>query len=630
MLIAKIAQVLAPHTPLDREELAALLEYPPNADMGDVALPCFTLSRTMRQSPQSIAQRLAEQISHPGLLAEAAGPYLNFRVDRALFAAELLDAARADAFRKPNIGEGERIVIDMSSPNIAKPFGIGHLRSTMIGNALYRILREVGFETVSVNHLGDWGTQFGKMIVAYRKWGEGLAIGGSDNPTKGYLELYVRFHREAEDHPELEDEARAWFKRLEDGDEEALEIWRDFIGESLKEFNRLYARLGVTFDHYLGESFYNDKMDAVVDRLGKQGLLEESDGAQVVRLDDSGMPPCLILKSDGTSIYATRDLATALYRRDVMGAAQLLYVVGGEQALHFRQVFEVLKKMGHDWAERCRHIPFGLMMMEGQKMSTRRGKVLFLEDVLNEAVEQALRLIEAKNPALPNKPAIAEAVGIGAVVFGDLKNTRTLDVNFSLQEVLNFDGETGPYLQYTYARTASILRKGATLRGDAGGGAGETDPAFGADGTGGVGGIGVSGEAGETEERDLTFGAEGTREASGADPAFHMAGTDPASGHNKAPAADYAIAGQAHTWELVVTLSKYPQRLHQTAERHEPSILARYLLELAQAFNRFYHHVKVLAGEKSEQAAKLQLVEAVGATLGRGLHLLGLQTPEEI
>ncbi|MDQ6419608.1 arginine--tRNA ligase [Paenibacillus sp. LHD-117] len=584
------ADSLAPHLPLTKEEILSLLEYPPNDELGDVALPCFALAKTMKQSPQLIARQLADTISHPSFLAEAAGPYLNFRLNRSAFGEELLRAVRADAFWRPNIGGGKRVIIDMSSPNIAKPFGIGHLRSTMIGNAIYRILREVGYDTANVNHLGDWGTQFGKMITAYLRWGNPADIQASDNATKEYLSLYVKFHEEAERHPELEDEAREWFRKLETGDKVATELWREMIGESLKQFNKLYDRLGVTFDHVLGESFYNDKMDAVIEELRRTGLLEESDGAMVVRLDEFGKPPCLLVKSNGTSIYATRDLATALYRRNEMDGSLLLYVVGGEQSLHFQQVFRVLEKMDGSWEGRCKHIPFGLMMMEGQKMSTRRGKVLFLEDVLNEAVEQAKRIIEAKNPSLRDKEAAAEAIGIGAVVFGDLKNTRTLDVDFSLSEVLTFEGETGPYLQYTYARTSSILRKAAMSPGSEAlspNGAPDASPA---------GNFGAAAAPYALPLRD----------------------------------ADFGLADNAYAWPLLKLVAFYPARLSQTAERYEPSILARYLLELAQAFNRFYHHVKVLEGSESEQAFKLEVVKAVSDLLRKGLGLLGIRALEEL
>jgi arginyl-tRNA synthetase len=377
------------------------------------------------------------------------------------------------------------------------------------------------------------------------------------------LELYVKFHDEAAAHPELEDEARAWFHKLEAGDEQALQLWRQFVADSLEEFKKLYARLGVEFDEYLGESFYNDKMDAIVSLLAAKDLLELSDGARVVRLDDLGMPPCLIVKSDGASIYGARDLATAMYRHDVMKAERLLYVVGAEQTLHFRQVFAVLEKLGLDWAQECKHIPFGLMRIEGRKMSTRKGKVVFLEEVLNEAARQAAKAVEEKNPGLSGKAEVAEQIGIGAVVFGDLKNARTLEVDFTLAEVLNFDGETGPYLQYTYARTQSLLDKAGRMPG------GEAEP-------------------------------------------------------------DFRYLSGDHAWQLLKTVALYPHSLALAAERYEPSVLARYLIDLAQAFNRFYHHERVLVEQGEERGARIALTGAVADCLQQGLALLGLQTPHEI
>ncbi|MHA7965467.1 arginine--tRNA ligase [Paenibacillus sp. CAU 1782] len=609
MIREQIAEALEGKLPLSRAEIAKLLEYPPNPEMGDAALPCFTLAKTMRQSPQQIAMNLAGELAHPEWIAEAAGPYLNFRLKRQNYASALLEQIESSSFGKPDIGKGERVIIDMSSPNIAKPFGIGHLRSTMIGNALYRILKETGHETISVNHLGDWGTQFGKMITAWLRWGGNPlntngAVDEAPSTIKKYLELYVRFHDEVENTPELEEEAREWFKRLEQGDDTAHSLWLGFVDESLKEFRKLYNRLDVSFDHYLGESFYNDKMEPVLDQLKEKGLLQESDGAMVVGLEEFGMPPCIMVKSNGTSIYATRDLATALYRRNEMKADTLLYVVGGEQALHFKQVFHVLGKMGFEWSSQCKHIPFGLMRMEGQKMSTRRGKVLFLEDVLNEAVDRAKELIQSKSPNLVNPDAVAEAIGVGAVVFGDLKNTRTLDVDYSLQEVLNFDGETGPYLQYTYARTASIVRKAGN-----------------AAMTGTVDLTSVT----TADDALINKGATASTLASmnnGAAAANHAT--------TSATTADYSLMDNDHVWDLAVTLGKYEEALIQAASRYEPSVLARYLLDLAQSFNRFYHHIKVLSGTEGEQASKIKLVRAVGQTLGRGLNLLGLKTPEEI
>jgi arginyl-tRNA synthetase len=461
MLINSAARLLASHVSLSVEETLLKLEIPPNPAMGDVAFPCFTLSKAFKLAPAVIAAQLADRVNgqDEAVRAETAGGYLNLFFDPARWARRIVDTAMSDGYGRSEAGLGQHIVIDMSSPNIAKPFGIGHLRSTMIGNALANLYRSAGYRVTSVNHLGDWGTQFGKLIAAYQHWGDRQKLEGE--PIKESLRLYVKFHEEAEAAPELEDEARDWFRKLETGDEETKELWQFFVAESLTEFNRVYDRLGVKFDLLLGESFYNDKMDAVVERLSELSLLEESDGAQVVRLDELQMPPCLILKSDGSTIYPTRDLATAIYRKNELKADQLLYVVGSEQTLHFQQVFAVLRKMGEDWQEQCRHVAFGLMKYEGRKMSTRKGKVVFLVEVLGQAVSKALGVIEAKNPALPQKESVAEAIGVGAILFGDLKNRRLLSVDFNLEEALSFDGETGPYVQYTYARILSLLRKGS-------------------------------------------------------------------------------------------------------------------------------------------------------------------------
>lgn len=563
MLKEMIAASLAEHCSLSSQQIAELLEFPPNEQLGDVAFPCFALSKLMKQSPAQIAGQLATSLPSNSLwTTSAAGPYLNFKFNRAAVIGQFVKNGGAQI---PEIGKGKRVIIDMSSPNIAKPFGIGHLRSTMIGNALYNLLGKAGYETVNVNHLGDWGTQFGKMITAYLHWG-GPADKAED-PIKAYLELYVRFHEEAKLRPELETEAREWFVKLETGDPEARRYWSMFIEDSLAAFNKLYDRLGVAFDHYLGESFYNDKMDAVVDQLSQLGLLEESDGALVVRLDEEGLPPCIIKKSDGSSIYATRDLATAIYRHDQMQGEELLYVVGAEQSLHFRQLFLVLNRMGFDWAKSCKHIPFGLMLMDGQKMSTRRGKVVFLEDVLDEAASHALRIIEEKNPTLSGKNEVAEAVGVGAVIFGDLLHSRLHEVNFSLEDVVNFEGETGPYVQYTYARTQSLLRKAA------------------------------SGNSGEQVQSE---------------------------------AADYLHTEGDYSWQLVKSLMRYPDVLVQAAQRYEPSVVARYLIELAQTFNRFYHHEKIITGNTAEQSAKLALVRLTAECLEDGLHMLGVKALKEM
>ncbi|WP_042454427.1 arginine--tRNA ligase, partial [Neobacillus dielmonensis] len=356
-----------------------------------------------------------------------------------------------------NLGNGGKVTIDMSSPNIAKPFSMGHLRSTVIGNALALIVEKSGYQPIKINHLGDWGTQFGKLISAYKRWGDAEMV--KKNPIKELLTLYVKFHAEAETDPALEDEGRSWFKKLEDGNQEALDLWQWFRDESLKEFSRIYDLMGVSFDSYAGEAFYNDKMDRIVELLEEKQLLVESDNAQVVELTEEELPPCLIKKSDGATLYATRDLAAALYRKEHYDFAQSLYVVGHEQSLHFKQLITVLKKMGFDWADRMVHIPFGMMLKDGKKMSTRKGKVVLLEEVLAESIDMARTNIEEKNPNLTNKEEVAKQVGVGAVIFHDLKNYRMNDIEFSLEEMLRFEGETGPYVQYTFARACSILRK---------------------------------------------------------------------------------------------------------------------------------------------------------------------------
>ncbi len=560
MLVTKVVHLLNEHLPIPEDKLRDMLEVPPNPKLGDLAFPCFTLAKELRKAPPLIAQELADKVSNDAIKAVPTGPYLNFFFDHALLAEEMISEVGREGFGDQNIGQGKRVIIEMSSPNIAKPFGIGHLRSTMIGNALYNLYKTLGYDALRINHLGDWGTQFGKQIVAYKRWGDAEKI--AKDPIQEFLNIYVKFHEEAESHPELEEEARMWFKKLEDGDDEALQLWQYFIDESLKEFKRMYEKLGVEFDHYMGESFYSDKMDAVVKALQAKGLLEESEGAKVVRLDEEDMPPSIILKSDGSTIYATRDLATAIYRHDYLHAEKIIYVVGAEQSLHFRQVYTVLKKMGHEWANGCEHVAFGLMKFEGRKLSTRRGHVIFLEEVLDEAIERARTIIEEKNPNLPEKESVAEAVGIGAIIFGDLKNTRIHEVNFSLDEALNFDGETGPYVQYTYARTQSVLEK-----------------------------------AGSTPISDKINGN--------------------------------FIAGE-EAWQLLKGLIDYPITLERALERNEPSILARYLIEIAKDYNRFYHHERILVDDQEERNAKLLVTALTARILKKGLTILGVKTPSKI
>ncbi|WP_025679789.1 arginine--tRNA ligase [Paenibacillus polymyxa] len=574
MLLMIATQAIVAHTGLEEKEVLSLFEVPPQPEWGDVAFPCFVLAKKFRKSPQHIAMELAELVSREaGLTASASGAYVNITLDRSAHIPSMLAELSKAEFLKPNIGYGQRVVIDMSSPNIAKPFGIGHLRSTVIGAALYRILGETGYVPISVNHLGDWGTQFGKQIAAYKRWGNEEQL--QHDPIGESLKLYVRFHQEAEHDPSLEDEGREWFRRLEQGDTEAQQLWEFFVEVSLGEFDRMYQRLNISFDHVLGESFYNDKMQAVVAQLRAKGLLEESDGALVVRLEDEQLPPCLILKKDGTTIYPTRDLATAIYRHEVMKADRLLYVVGGEQKLHFQQVFAVLKHAGETWAEQCEHVPFGLMRFAGKKMSTRRGKVVKLEEVLDEAVARAQAIITEKNPNLLEQQAIAEDVGIGAIIFGDLKNNRLNEVDFSLEEALTFEGETGPYVQYTHARIRSLLEK-AHARSDV-----------------------------DSNSSDNVLAQDGHS------PDLNIVSDE--------------MLGDAG-WALLKQLDRYHGQLIRAARQLEPSVIARFALDTAQAFNRFYAKERIVDGGQW----RIQLAEQTADMLASTLRLLGLKAPNRM
>lgn len=440
-------------------QIVQLIEVPKTSDLGDYAFPTFALAKTRRMAPVKIAPEIAAAVPSDGFRqVVATGAYVNFFLDQTSFARAVLAdiAAQGAEFGQQELGHGN-VPIDMSSPNIAKPMSMGHLRSTVIGNSIAKILTKVGYTPIKINHLGDWGTQFGKLIVAYKKWGSEEAV--KADPIKNLLEYYVRFHEEAETQPELDDEARAWFKKLEDGDEEAHKLWSWFRDESLKEFKRIYDILGVEFDSFNGEAFYNDKMDAVTDELSAKNLLEVSRGAEIVDLTKYNLNPALIRKSDGATLYMTRDLAAALYRHDHYDFAQSLYVVGMEQTEHFKQLKAVLLEMGHEWANDIHHVPFGLITANGKKLSTRKGNVILLEKVLGEAVSLAKTQIAEKHPDLKDADAVAEAVGVGAVVFHDLKNERVDSFDFNLEEVVRFEGETGPYVQYTNARANSILSK---------------------------------------------------------------------------------------------------------------------------------------------------------------------------
>ena len=445
---------------LSLEDIYQLLENPKNEDHGDLAFPTFRLAKAFRKNPAEIANEIAEDFSSKVVeKVNVVGPYLNFYLDKNTVSTQVLNdiISSPSTYGNSNVGEGKNIPIDMSSPNIAKPMSMGHLRSTVIGNALSNIVSKLGFEPVRINHLGDWGTQFGRLITAYKMWGEEDKVRA--NPIAELNELYIHFHEVLDEQPELEDVGREWFRKLEAGDEEATELWRWFRDESLNEFNKVYDRLGVTFDSYNGESFYNDKMDEIVELLEEKNLLVEDQGAQVVRLDESDLQPALIKKQDGATLYITRDLAATLFRKRNYDFKQSLYVVGQDQIYHFTQLKAVLNKMGYEWEEDIHHITFGLISIDGEKMSTRRGKVVLLEDVLDEAVQRAANQINDKNPGLANKEEVAEQVGVGAVVFHDLQHDRRNNFNFNLDDIVQFEGETGPYVQYTRARALSILKK---------------------------------------------------------------------------------------------------------------------------------------------------------------------------
>lgn len=443
------------------QELYDLIALPPTSDMGDYAIPCFKFAKILRKSPVVIAQELCSSFQTDDVVCEvsAVNGYLNFKVATAGMASSVLDKilSEGDKFGSSDIGKGKTVCLDYSSINIAKPFHIGHLSTTVLGGALYRILNFLGYKAVGINHLGDYGTQFGKLISAYKRWGDKQTV--EEGGIRALNELYVRFHREVDEHPEYEDEARAYFKKIEDGDEECLQLFKWFKQLTLKDVQKIYELLDIHFDSYAGESFYSDKMSPIVDELNEKGLLVESQGAKVVMLDEYDMPPCIILKKDGTSLYATRDMAAAQYRKNTYDFDKCLYVVAYQQNLHFKQFFKVLEMMGKDWAKDLVHVAYGMVSLEEGTMSTRKGNVVFLEDVISRCIEKAYKIIDEKNPTLENKEDAAKKVGVGAVIFGALYNNKIKDIVFSYDKVLNFEGETSVYVQYTYARAKSVLEK---------------------------------------------------------------------------------------------------------------------------------------------------------------------------
>lgn len=459
----KVVELIKKHVEeLSLEEINNLIEVPPSYDMGDYAFPVFSLAKTYRKAPNIIAEELANKITTDENFekVENKAAYLNFFIDKVKLTESVLNEMvdKGDKFGSSDLGQGKTVIVEYSSPNIAKPFHIGHIRTTVIGNSLYKIYKFLGFNTISINHLGDYGTQFGMLISAYKKWGDREVI--ETDPINELLKLYVRFNKEAEEDESLRDEARYWFKELENKNEEALELWQWIRDVSLKEFNKVYDMLNIEFDSYAGESFYSDKMPAVLKQMEDSGIMKESEGAFIVDLEPYGMPPALIKKSDGSTLYTTRDITAAIYRKAEYDFYKNIYVVGSQQNLHFKAWMKVVELMGHEWASDCIHIPFGMVSLEGSTLSTRKGNVVFLEDVLNTAVEKTLKIINERNPNLADKDIVSKQIGIGAVIFQELFNQRIKDYVFSWERTLSFEGETGPYVQYTHARTNSLLEKG--------------------------------------------------------------------------------------------------------------------------------------------------------------------------
>lgn len=542
------------------EEIKALLEIPPNKDMGDYAFPCFKLAKIFRKSPNMIAEEIAKEIELTDEISKVInlGAYVNFFVNKGQLAKKVINQilTEKENYGKSNYGQGKDVIVEFSSPNIAKPFHIGHIRTTVIGNAIYKLYESQGYNTIRINHLGDYGTQFGKLIVAYKLWGNKEVV--EQNPIKELLKLYVRFHEEAEKNPEMEEDARTWFTKLEHHDKEATELWQWFRDESLKEFQNVYDLLDIEFDSLAGESFYSDKMPSVIDSLNEKGLLEESQGAMIVDLEDEKLPPALIQKKDGSTLYITRDIAAGIYRKETYDFDKCIYVVGSQQILHFEQYFAIIKKMGYDWYKDLVHVPFGMVALEEGTMSTRKGRVVFLEDVLHQAIDKTKEIIEEKNPDAENIDEIAKEVGVGAVVFQELSNSRIKDYTFSWERTLSFEGETGPYVQYTHARCCAVERKANT-----------------------------------EITSDINFDLLSDEEAS----------------------------------DVLKVLETFNKSIMLAMSKNEPHIVTRFVLDLAQAFNKFYHNSPILVDDEELRKARLALVECTRQTIENALKLLGMQAP---
>ena len=549
------------------EEIKGLLEVPPNKEMGDYAFPCFKLAKIFRKAPNMIAEDLSTSIELGEGVTKCInlGGYVNFFVAKDALAKKVITQVfdERENYGKSDLGGGKTVVIDYSSPNIAKPFHIGHIRTTVIGNALYKIYSSQGYKVERINHLGDYGTQFGKLIVAYKLWGDKSAV--EAEPIKELLKLYVRFHDEAESKPEMEDEARAWFTRLENNDPEAKELWQWFRDESLKEFQRVYDLLEIDFDSYAGESFYSDKMPAVLEELRQKNLLVESQGTMIVDLEDVNLPPALIQKNDGSTLYITRDLAAASYRKNTYDFDKAIYVVGSQQELHFKQLFNVIRKMGYDWYKDMNHVQFGMVALEEGTMSTRKGRVVFLEDVLRQAIDKTKEIIMEKNPGAGDIDKIAKEVGVGAVVFQELSNSRIKDYTFSWSRTLSFEGETGPYVQYTHARCCALKRK-ANLEISA----------------------------------DLVANI------------------------------NFDLLSDEDSSDVLKVIETFNKSIQTSMRKNEPHIVTRFVLDLAQAFNKFYHNNPIIVEDKELMIARLALVESTRQTIENALDLLGMKAPERM
>ena len=558
-----IAKTIAANVGADAAELCEWLETPPNPDMGDVAFPCFKLAKTMRKAPNMIAASLAPALGEINGISriEPMGGYINFFADKTSFARTTLERVLDEGARYggSDIGSGKTVCLDYSSINIAKPFHIGHLSTTAIGNALRRIYDHLGYKTVSINHLGDWGTQFGKMILAYKLWGDKETV--EKGGVRAMMQLYVRFHDEAEKDDSLNDSARAWFKRIEQHDPEAVEIFEWFKAITLKEVGKTYDLLGIKFDSYAGESFYEDKMQPVIDELREKHLLKVDNGASIVDLSEYSMPPCLILRSDGATLYATRDLAAAIYRKNTYDFDKLLYVIAYQQSLHFKQIFKVLELMGKDWVKDCVHVSFGMVSLTDGTLSTRHGRVVFLEDVLNAAIEKTLDVIKEKSPDLEDKETVARQIGVGAVVWGVVYNGRIKDIVFSWDKALNFDGETGPYAQYTHARCCSVLRK--------------------------------------------------------------------SGGYDRAKI-DYSALSDEASSALVKAIAEFPAAVSEAAEKYEPYIISRSVINVCSCFNKFYYDNRIMDENEGVRNARLALTDAARNVIKTGLYLVGLEAPEKM